>query len=128
MVLGIGSTGHGSPLMSTELEEQTRYSNIGTKRLLADRRLLFGDLTPLTVALHENAGQAGAATLHLPGIPNPDRELRVGHSRVAVNSDGEIRRLHFHHDDLALNVSQTRQRLVFAFDMAVVAGVQVIRG
>src|SRR6267154_2564272 len=54
-------------------------------------------------------------------------ELRIGNRRVAVDANCEIPRLYFHDDDLALNVAQTRQRLVLAFDMPVIAGVQVIR-
>src|ERR1700675_1839886 len=53
-------------------------------------------------------------------------ELGVGNRRVAVDADCDIRRLHFHDDDLALDVAQTHQRLVLAFGMPVLAGEQVI--
>jgi len=123
--------------MSAYLEEQTIYSTLALgwnppqrrvtcRESLANHRALFGDQIPLAIALHEDVRLTGTACLYLAGLPKGGGELRVGNRRVAVDADREIRRLHFHDDDLALDVAQTRQRLVLAFDMPVIAGVQVI--
>ena len=52
----------------------------------------------------------------------------IGHGRIAIDAEDRVRRLHLHDDDFAVYVAQGGHRLLLAFDMPVIARMQVIGG